>query len=134
MAVDQETIEALSKLIDAKMTTQVPSAAPQPYGSHTGGLTGPQTIAPIAISFRIKVPLPDGREASGYMHFSTENCHTPQAVQMLAAQVAQQYPIEAYMPRNSGGWGQGQGGGGGGGYGGRGGYGGGGGYGGRGRY
>lgn len=135
MAIDQETLTALTTLLDQKMATQAPSAAPNPYGlPPQGGQMAPLPLVPTSISFRIKVPLPDGREASGYLHFSTENCQTPQAIQMMAASIAQQYPIEAFMPRNQGGWGGGgqQGGG----FGGnRGGYGGGAGYGGgRGRW
>lgn len=85
----------------------------------------PQPTLPSAISFRMKIPLPDGREVSAYIHFDGSQCSTPQALQMLAHQVAMSWPIEAFMPRQQGGWGGGGGGYQGGGYNRGGGYGGG---------
>lgn len=107
---------------------------PSPAGPSWGGGYAPAPPGPAgfpvptSISFAVKIPMPDGSQARAYLHFATDNCHTPQALQMLAMQVANSYPIDTYMPRdNGGGWGgnqgnQGGGYGGGGGYNNRGGY------------
>ena len=120
MPIDQETLDAVKALMDAKLTPQAPSAAPQPYGSQPGGLMAPQPLSPLSILVPVKITLQDGREARTYMQLDASQCHTPQDYINLVTQASMMYPVDAYMPRQQQhGWGGGgQRGGGSGGYGG----------------
>lgn len=82
-------------------------AMAQPAGAF--GMAG--LVQPAVLSVRIKIPLPDGRELGAYIDFDCSGCPTPQHLQSLAAAIAQQWPVEAFQPRQQGGWGN-QGGGG----------------------
>lgn len=95
----------------------------QPQMMPAGQMAG-AAPAPQAILFRMSIPLPDGTEASAYLSFPASSAPNPQALQMLAQQVAMAWPIATFQPRNRG-WGNNGGGrggwngnGGGGGYGG----------------
>ena len=68
--------------------------------------------APTGVLFGVSIPLPDGREVSAYIQFGAEHAQNPQALQMLASQVAQMWPVRAYQTKQQG-WGNGGGAGGG---------------------
>lgn len=106
------------------------AAAPTPAagGALGGGFTpafqatqqAPAQPMPTHLSFCIKFQMPDGSEARGYLHFPIEGIN-PQFIPQYAVQIAEQYPVETYTPRQQGGYGNQGGYGGGGGYGGNGG-------------
>jgi hypothetical protein len=73
--------------------------------------------APTGVMVSIRIPLPDGSEAAGYLQLPAEVMANPSMIPQVVMNLAQQWPIKTYQPRNNNFGGNG-------GYGGSGGYGG----------
>lgn len=108
---DQATIDAVTKLLEGKLG-QLGLSGCMPAGEFMAPAgASPGSPALTGVSFRAKVPLPNGMEVNVQLQFSAAGVHSAQDLQLLAMQVSSLWPVEAYPPKQQGGWG-GQGGGG----------------------
>lgn len=106
----KQVAQMMADMLDQRMGNHAPQPAAQwgqppapiqPAGQWGAApATAYATPQPTGVMFRFKIQLPDGSALPGYLMFGPEVVANPQALPMVAAQIAQIFPIDRYQPNN----------------------------------